>query len=129
MPRMTPSDIVAYVDVFGQLKASLCCTFLAAWLKDPAAVKAFVVAASASPWGMHHEASADDVFASLIQMLREVHGPSNMVELEQTTRQGPARFMGARIVCRVFKVVGTSPEEVGLCGGAPDQVALQTHST
>ena len=32
--------------------------------------------------------------------------------------------MGARAVCRVLKVVGKSPEEVGLCGGAPDQVVL-----
>ena len=99
LPRMTPSDIVAYVEVFEQLKASLCCTFLAAWLKAPAAVKAFVVAASASPRGMHREASADDVFAALIETLRAVDGPSNRVELEQTTRQGPARFMGVRIDC------------------------------
>ena len=124
LQRMTPCDVIAFVEVFGQLKMSLCSTVLAAWLKDPAAVKAFVVAASASPRGMHCEASADDVFDALVKMLKEVDGPSNTVELEQTARQGVARFMGARIVCRVLKVVAESPEEVGLCEDAPERVAL-----
>ena len=119
MQRMTPCDVVAFVDVFGQfnqLRTSFCCTFLAAWLKDPAAVKAFVAAAFALPQGCHDgcRASADDMFKALVSMVKRVDGPSNKVELEQTTRQGPARFMGARIVCRLLKVVTESPEEVGL---------------
>ena len=128
MQRMTPCDVVAFVDVFGQVRTSFCCTFLAAWLKDPAAVKAFVAAAFASPQGCHdgcRASAADDMFDALVGMVKEVDGPSNKVELEQIARQGVARFMGARVVCRVLKVVGKSPEEVGLCGTAgPDQVAL-----
>ena len=126
LKRMTPCDIGAFVNVFGQLRTSFCCTFLAAWLKDPAAVKAFAVAALASPQGCHDgcRASADDVFDMLVRVVKEVQGPSNKAELEQTTRQGVGRFMGVRVVCRILKVVAKSPEEVGPCDGAPDQVAL-----
>ena len=60
---------------------------IAAWLKDPAAVKAFA-AAFASPQGCHDgcRASADDMFKALVRMVKRVDGPSNKVELEQTTR-------------------------------------------
>ena len=124
LPRMTPCDITVFVEVFDKLKTmGLCSMFLAAWLKEPAAVRAFVGALSGSG---SDPPSADDIFKALVKMIQQVDGPSNVIELQQTTRQGVCRFMGVRVVCKRFSVIGTSPEEVslGANAGSVKQVTL-----
>ena len=121
LPSMIPCDITVFVELFGQLKTTgLCSMFLAAWLKEPKAVRAFVGALSGSKCVPPE--SADDIFNALVKMIHEVDGPSNVIELQQTTRQGVCRFMGVRIVCRKIGVIGTSPQEVGL--GANAEVSV-----
>ena len=113
LPRMIPCDIIVIVEVFDQLKTmGLCSMLLAAWLKEPTAVRAFVGVLSGSESAP--SVSADDIFKALVKMLQEVDGPSNVIELQQTTRLGVCRFMGVRTVCQKLCVIGTSPEEVGL---------------
>ena len=116
LPIMVPCDVVAMVAAFPSLRSSLAMTVLAAWLKEPTAVKS--LGASAPLRGAEAQRGPDIVFEKLMIALRCVSEEADRTAQRQINKQGVARWMGALSAARVLGIVGDAPEDVGLCGTA-----------
>ena len=113
---MVPCDVTAFMEEFVSLRDSLSKVLLCAWLKEPTAVHAFARESS----GLGGTAGPRAVFRTLQWAIRFTaeRWPCNKAELQQISRQGVARFVGVRAACLSLEVIGPTPEDLGVTGGA-----------
>ena len=110
---MIPCDISAYLELWPEYRRHPVLAVLAADLKEPAALSAWVKCDlfAQSPSSRNAEVTADSLLDSLVHVLNAVDDCPNPSEVEQLGRGGAARFTGPRAACIMFGVLKQREED------------------
>ena len=121
--EMIPCDISAYLQLWPEFRQHPVLAVLAAVLKEPTAVIAWVKTElfAQSPSRRNAEVTPEKLLESLVHVLSVVHGCPNSPEVEQLGRGGAARYTGPRAACIMFGVLKQHEEESS-AAATPDLV-------
>lgn len=116
LPSMLPCDVVAFLQVYPMLEGQLPALIMAAGLKEPTPMFAFVTA-----FQQLADRNSEGLFEAMRTALRAVDGVPHQAELEQLTRQGAGRWLGAVAWGRALDLI---MPEAAACASSPGEVLV-----